>query len=155
MPAYYLYAVLPKIGGCGLTVQRDGQTCGYGFLFPRQMEGDTPVYTLRYHRMVDALSVDPDELTRQTAYLLTPRSQVIFYDPLTPKSYAPSHQIIGDLDVGRPDAAEAAAIRTIHQAVWNNPPEILYPVDMHSTEFALPTSLVARPTVRPPAFSLA
>ena len=144
MPAYYLYAVLPKIGGCGLTVQSDGQACGYGFLFPRQMEGDTPVYTLRYHGLADAPPVNPDELTRQTARLLTPHSQVIFYDPLTPKSYAPSHQIIDDLDLGRPDAEEAADVRTIHRAVWNNPPEILYPVDMHSTEFALPTSLVAR-----------
>ncbi|RLT44670.1 MAG: hypothetical protein DWI57_02800 [Chloroflexi bacterium] len=144
MPAYYLYAVLPKIGGCGLTVQRNGQTCGYGFLFPRQMEGDTPVYTLRYHRLAAAPPVDADELTRQTARLLALRSRVIFYDPLTPKSYAASHRIIGELDLGRPDESEAAAIRAIHRTVWNNPPEILYPVDMHSTEFALPTSLVAR-----------
>ncbi|MBI3958915.1 MAG: hypothetical protein HY328_08905, partial [Chloroflexi bacterium] len=144
MPAYYLYAVLPKIGGCGLTVQSDDQTCGYGFLFPRGLEGDAPVYTLRYHRLSAAPWVDPDELTRQTAALLTPYSRVIFYDPLTPKSYAASHQIIGDLDFGRPDAAEAADVRAIQQVVWNNPPEILYPVDMHSREFALATSLVAR-----------
>ena len=144
IPAYYLYAVLPKIGGCGLTVESDGQTCGYGFLFPRQMEGDVPVYTLRYHPLTDAPPVDPDELTRQTASLLNRTCRVVFYDPYAAHSYPATHRLIGDLDFGRPNAAEAADARTIQQAVWNNPPEILYPVDMHSAEFGLATSLVAR-----------
>ncbi len=144
MPAYYLYAVLPKIGGCGLTVQRDGQTCGYGFLFPRHLEGDVQVYTLRYHPLLGAPPVDPDELSDQTACLLERTCRIVFYDPYAAHSYPATHQTIGDLDFGRPNAAEAADVRTIHQVVWNNPPEVLYPVDMHSAEFGLATSLVAR-----------
>lgn len=144
MPAHYLHVTLPKIGGAGLTVQIDGQTCGYGFFFPRTMDGETPVYTLRYHRLPHAPTVDPDELAQRTANLLDPASRVRFYDPLAPKNYTPTHQKIGDLDFGRPDVGEAQTVRTIQQMVWNNPPEVLYPVDIHSAEFALATSLVAR-----------
>ncbi len=144
MPSHYLHVILPKIGGCGLTVRRDGQTCGYGFLFPRQMEGDVPVYTLRYHRLADAPPFDPDALTRQTARLLNPACRVVFYDPHAAHSYPASHRLIGDLDFGRPDASEAEDARTIQQVVWNNPPEVLYPADMYSAEFALATALVAR-----------
>ena len=144
MPAYYLYVVLPKIGGYGLTAHSDGQTCGYGFLFPRQWEGDVQVYTLRYHPLLGAPPVDPDELTRQTASLLKRTCRIVFYDPYAAHSYPASHRLIGDLDFGRPNEVEAADVRTIQQVVWNNPPEVLYPVDMHSAEFGLATSLVAR-----------
>jgi len=108
------------------------------------LDAEQSVYTLRYHRLDGAPAVDPDELVRQTAHLLDRQSRVVFYDPLIPKCYAPSHQPAGDLDLGRPDACEAEDIRRIQQVVWNNPPEVLYPVDIHSVEFALATSLVAR-----------
>lgn len=152
MPSHYLHVILPKIGGCGLTVQRDGQTCGYGYLFPREMEGDAPVYTLRYHRLADAPTVDPDELTGQAARLLNPACRVVFYDPHAVHSYPTSHRVIGDLDIGRPSASEAEAARTIQQVVWNNPPEVLYPADMYSAEFGLATSLVARADGQTAAF---
>ncbi|MFZ1754981.1 MAG: hypothetical protein WBO46_06045 [Caldilineaceae bacterium] len=144
MPAHYLYVILPKIGGCGLTVASDGQTCGYGYIFPRQMEGDVPAYTLRYHPVPGAPAVNPSELTRQTAALIASQCRVVFYDPLTPKTYTPSHRMLGGVDFGRATAAEAKAARTIQQTVWNNPPEVLYPVDIYSNEFALATALVAR-----------
>lgn len=144
MPSHYLHAILPKIGGSGLTVQRDGQTCGYGFLFPRQMDEDRPVYTLRYHQLPRTPPVDADDLAYQTARLLSPECRVIFYDPGAAHSYPASHQWIGDLDFGRPNANEAADARTIQRMVWNSPPEFLYPSDLYSAEFGLATSLVAR-----------
>ena len=144
MPSHYLSVILPKIGGYGLTVQRDGQTSGYGYLFPRQMDGDVPAYTLRYHPLPGAAGVDPDALTRQTATLLLGEASVVFYDPNAAHSYPASHRLIGELDFGRPSASEAADARSIQQVVWNNPPEALYPVDMYSAEFRLATGLVAR-----------
>lgn len=144
MPAHYLQVILPKIGGYGLTVQTAGKTCGYGFLFPCEMDGDTAVYTLRYHSLAGTSSVNPDELTSQSARLLGGESRVIFYDPHASHSYAPSHRMLGAVDFGRPSADEAKAARAIQQIVWDNPPEVLYPPDIHSTEFALATSLVAR-----------
>ncbi len=144
MPSHYLHVILPKIGGFGLTVQQDGHTCGYGYLFPRQMDGETPVYTLRYHSLAGVPPVDPDELIRQTARLLQRECSVVFYDPRAAHSYPASHRMIGDLDFGRPTASEAADARTIQQVVWNNPPEVLYPADLYSAEFGLATALVAR-----------
>jgi predicted GNAT superfamily acetyltransferase len=46
--------------------------------------------------------------------------------------------------VGRPSAEEAAQIPILQQQIWGSPPEFLYPADMHSVEFQLGTSLVAR-----------
>lgn len=144
MPSHYLHVILPKIGGYGLTVEKDGQTCGYGYLFPRQMDGKRPVYTLRYHQLPDISPVDSDDLADQTARLLSPESSVVFYDPHAAHSYPASHRLIGDLDIGRPNANEAADARTIQQVVWKNPPEVLYPPDLYSAEFGLATGLVAR-----------
>lgn len=144
MPSHYLSVTLPKIGGYGLTVQSDGESLGYGYFFPRQMDGDVPVYTLRYHPLPGAAQVDPDALTRQTATLLPGEICVVFYDPQAAHSFPASHRMIGDLDFGRPDGLEAEDARTIQQVVWNNPPELLYPADMYSAEFGLATSLVAR-----------
>jgi predicted GNAT superfamily acetyltransferase len=74
------------------------------------------------------------------------------YNPHTAHTYAASHQWQGTLDIGRPDAAEAAAIRDLQQQVWGSPPEFLYPSDIHSVEFGLGTSLVARLEGNPVGF---
>jgi len=69
---------------------------------------------------------------------------LFFYDPAEPHPYSATHQRVGVLDIGRPDAAEAATIRDQQQHIWGSPPEFLYPVDLHSRDFPLGTSLVAR-----------
>lgn len=144
MPAHYLHVILPKIGGCGLTVGKDGRTLGYGYLFPRRMEGETRIYTLRYHRLADAPPVVPEELARQVGALLGPDQRAVFYDPTAPHTYPESHETVDGLDLGHPSADEAQAIREMQQAVWESAPELLYPADIHSAEFGLATSLVAR-----------
>lgn len=144
MPAHYLQVILPKIGGCGLAVREGEQTLGYGFLFPRRMEGETRIYTLRYHRLADAPPVGPEELAEQVSALLGPEKRAIFYDPTAPHTYPESHETVDGLDLGHPSVDEAQAIREMQRAVWESAPELLYPVDIHSAAFGLATSLVAR-----------
>lgn len=152
MPAHYLQVVLPKIGGCAFSVHRQGQLAGYAYTFPRGLDGETRLYTLRFHSLPPAPVADGAAITRRAEELLPPGSRAIFYDSATPKSYQPDHRMFDGLDVGRPDAAEAQDARTIQQVVWNNPPEVLYPADIYSAEFALPTALVARADGRTAGF---
>ncbi len=57
-----------------------------------------------------------------------------------------THQTSFDrtLDLGRPDAAEAEQIRRLQQKVWMVADEYLYPADIHTPDFGLANSLVAR-----------
>lgn len=152
MPAHYLQVVLPKIGGCAFSVHWQGQLTGYIYAFPRGLDGEKRLYTLRFHSLAQAPAPDGAAITRHAEALLPPGSRGVFYDTTTPKSYLPDHRPFGDLDLGRPDAAEAEAARAIQQVVWNNPPEVLYPADIYSVEFALPTALVARADGRTAGF---
>jgi predicted GNAT superfamily acetyltransferase len=60
--------------------------------------------------------------------------------------------MVGGADIGRPDHAEAIAIRDLQQLVWGSPPGFLYPADIHSADFGLGASLVARVDSKPVGF---
>ncbi|MCB0112521.1 MAG: hypothetical protein KDD84_00440 [Caldilineaceae bacterium] len=118
------------------------RTIGYAFLFPRHFEGAQPVYTLRYHAIAGA------PMPAQGSVLAAVTEQIglstVFYDAAQPQQYSETHHMIGQLDFGHPGAAEVDQVRSLQQRIWNNPPDLLYPVDMHSDNFGLTTSLVAR-----------
>lgn len=144
LPYHFLYVTLTKIGG-KLVFFHEGQIlAGIGFLFPRRQrrDGILRTYTLRFHRV-------PGQNPATQAVLAAcqhalPEAAFVFYDPHGPLSYYPTHAAIGVVDVGRPDATEAAASREIQRQVWSAPEEFLYPRDIHSAEFAAGTSLIAR-----------
>ncbi len=48
-PSHFLRVVLPRIGGHAVLFQRGNHTAGVGFLFPRAIEAEQRVYTLRGH----------------------------------------------------------------------------------------------------------
>ena len=56
------------------------------------------------------------------------------------------------MDIGRPNAAEAAASRQIQRQVWGADEATLYPADLHSAEFGAGSSLVARVDGKPAGF---
>ncbi len=146
-PPHFLQSVLPHIGGQGVLVHQGDQQLGVGFLFPRQRN----TYTLRYHALLPALMVDLNALASQVAAHL-PGATIIPYDPQGKLTYAPTHDRVNSVDLGRPDQAEAEAVRTLQATVWGSSPASLYPADIHSVEFGLGTSLVARVADQPVGF---
>lgn len=153
-PPHFLQVVLSQIGGQVALIRQTNQTVGVCFLFPRvaspNQPSQPPAYTCRYH----LLSADSQLDLNAVRVYLEQRLQrdVFLYDPQAPHEYTASHEWIGPVDIGRPDEVEAASIRTLQQAVWGSPPEFLYPADIHSIEFGLGTSLVARVEGKPVGF---
>lgn len=115
-PEHFLKATLYKIGG-KVETYPDGSI---GFFFPSPRRGIT-----RLHR-----------------------GREMTYEPggISPSDfvYMATHHQVGSLDIGHPDSDEAAAIRDLQKNIWKTDPDRLYPVDIHSDQFGLPTSLVAR-----------
>ena len=149
LPHHFLEVVLPKIGGeciALVTSQADDAKtpCGYAILLPRDISGEGPVYTLRYEHVDGSPAASADEISSAVEKALPPRQRTLFYHPAEEHNFTPTHFNFEGVDCGRPDAAEAAAIRTMQQAIWHSPPDGLYPNDLHSDEAGLGCSLVAR-----------
>ena len=148
LPYHFLQAAFPHIGGVAVQVQQGEQVVGGAFALPYNSD---PVgaehrlaYVIRYHDAPSvAQPIDWASLRPHFVQLLA-SDQLRFYDPSASHSYTPTHQPVGVLDIGRPDATEAATIRDQQQQIWGSPPEFLYPVDLHSSDFPLGTTLVAR-----------
>lgn len=143
LPDYFLEVVLPKLGGAVAGIKRGEEVLGYGFFLPRGVEEGRRVYTLRLHPLPGATLPAHEELATLAQEHL-PASRVVVYDPAAAHTFCPDHQHFGPVDIGRPSAEEARQIPGLQQAIWNNPPDMLYPADIHSQEFRPGTSLVAR-----------
>jgi predicted GNAT superfamily acetyltransferase len=148
LPYHFLQAAFPHIGGVAVRVQDGEQVVAGAFALPYNSDPTSTdhrlAYVIRHHPALSAaMAMDWSLLHPQFAQLLA-TEQLLFYDPAAPHPYAPTHQTVGVLDIGRPDAYEAATIRDQQQHIWGSPPEFLYPVDLHSNDFPLGTSLVAR-----------
>jgi predicted GNAT superfamily acetyltransferase len=157
-PYHFLYVTLPKIGGYIAVFAEEGAArtgsgrsprVGIGFLFPRALEGSggeaRRVYTLRYHSLLSPETpVAAAAVTAACREALGPGGGVVFYDPHAPHTYERTGEEIGPVELGRPGAVEAEALRGVQAEVWGSPPEFLYPADIHSREFAAGSSIVAR-----------
>lgn len=154
-PYHYLSVVLQRIGGQIAIVEHDGVRLGAGFLFPRYharpdfKAGDA--YTLRYHRIFERDGIGLADLAAMISTTLG-GSEIVAYDPTVAQEYAPTYARYGDLDIGRPDPLEAARVRRLQQQIWGAASEFLYPIDMHSVDFGLATSLIARAEGEPAGF---
>ena len=147
LPSHFLQAAFPHIGGEVIRVQRDAVLVGVAFALPYDSDPPSshhvPAYVIRYHTLSASTRLEWETLRPQFTQLLQ-SSHIVFYDPTVSPSYMPTHRLVGEVDIGRPDGAEAATIRALQQQIWGSPPEFLYPADLHSGEFPLGTSLVAR-----------
>lgn len=147
LPSHFLQAAFPHIGGEVIRVQRDADLVGVAFALPYDSDPPSshhvPAYVIRYHSLSASTRLEWETLRPQFTQLLQ-SSHIVFYDPTVSPGYTPTYRLVGEVDIGRPDAAEAATIRALQQQIWGSPPEFLYPADLHSHEFPLGTSLVAR-----------
>lgn len=151
-PYHFLQVTLPRIGGCAAWIEEDGTRIGAGFIFPRQRErGGAHVFTMRYH-FFRGIPVPPREELAEATRDAMAGQDVFVYDPSAMQAYASTHKSYGPVEIGRPDADEAASIPALHAAIWGSPPEFIYPADMHSINFAAATSLVARVQGKPVGF---
>ena len=71
-------------------------------------------------------------------------AQVVFYDPTAPHTISPTRRWSTASASAVPPPTKPPASPTLHRRIWGSPPEFLYPADIHSIEFRLGTSLVAR-----------
>ncbi len=148
LPPHFLKSAFRRLGGEIFTVDRGGEMVGAAFLLPGPLSpagGRTA--TLRVHAAPQTGSqagpVDWEAVADLVAAQLSLAAVGIF-DPRLPHAFAPTHHLQDGLDLGRPDAAEAEQIRRLQQKVWMVADEYLYPADIHTPDFGLASSLVAR-----------
>lgn len=144
-PQHYLASTFPKIGGQIALLSREGRTCGVGFLFPRGVQEGRHIYTMRYHPVeTDCPGEQARHLLEEVGALLG-GARVVFYDPARPHHFnRTSEHLPQGIDIGAPDADEAATVRRVQETIWGAEPDALYPADLHSAGFGAGTTLVAR-----------
>jgi len=118
-PHHFLEATFPRIGGQVTVVKVGGKSVGAGFLFPRSLRAGLREFTLRFHQADPAFGIDQERLTAELEELLG-RDRVVFYDPQADPQYERTTQRIGEVDVGKPDAKEALAARSLQQEIWGS-----------------------------------
>jgi predicted GNAT superfamily acetyltransferase len=153
-PYHFLQAALLRIGGHVGVVEDDPAPRAVAFLFPRLTspfaDRGHQAYTLRLHPFPNSTPVTAGAVAKQLSEQMA--TTVIPYDPAGQLHFEPTHTTVQGIDIGRPDQNEAAAVRKLQQEVWGSPPAYLYPADIHSVEFGLGASLVARVEGRPAGF---
>jgi predicted GNAT superfamily acetyltransferase len=143
LPAYFVKTSFARMGGQVLQITGQDGLCGMGLLFPQAIVDGQPHYTLRI-QATPAAPLDGPAVAAVAEALLAPAKVQMIYWPSEPQQYAPSHEIVGEFDIGAPDQHEAEAICLLHQTIWQTTPEARFPADIHSCGFGLGTSLVAR-----------
>ncbi len=159
LPYHFLQAAFPHIGGQLFRLLMQEQVVAILFLLPhpapvqedgsadlehgQQTQGSLPAYIARCHNLAADTTFDPLQLQALLTQSLN-NAHVTLYDPQATHTYTATAQAVGALTIGRPNKEEASAIRLLQQKIWGSPPEYLYPVDIHSSDFPLGTTLVAR-----------
>ncbi len=142
-PPQFVKVAFPRLGGQVASFRDGDKFLAAGFLFPRNLRDGRREFTMRLHRLNRAATIDMAELL----HLLDRRlegSRFVLYDPAEKQSFERTGQPAGELEIGRPDEAEAWRMRELQQEIWRSEPDLLYPADIHSAAFQLGTSLVAR-----------
>ncbi len=141
-PRQFLQVTLPAIGGALVVAGNRAAPLAVGFLFPRDVQAGKKVYTLRYHMLAGDTQRDVEALAAAAAQRYD--AIIVPYDPLGAQRFAASHEGGAGCDIGAPDEHEAAQLPTLQSAIWQAGAGFLYPADIHSLDFHLATSLVAR-----------
>ncbi len=160
-PYHFLQVVLPSLGGAMVEVSAQDESRTrcilVGFLLPRDVspkldgwESDDrrrqhKEYTFRYHDISRGMlsAVTLDEIVQDLRQQLE-MADIFTYSPEEDHNFTMTEELVGNALIGRPNREESEKIRELHHEIWQSPPEYIYPSDIHSDEFRLATSLVAR-----------
>lgn len=145
-PPHFLKATFPKIGGKLVVLSQEGGNKTVVFLFPRDAQGN---FTARV-----ACSSESRVTDREIVEMLNSNDMpgIGVYTPEGVNTFEPSHKLVDGIDIGKPDMSEARQIRELQKQVWGALDDFLYPSDIHSKEFGLATTLVARQDGQPIGF---
>lgn len=138
LPAHFLKATFPRIGGRLALVTRAGRRVGVGFLLPRRGDGGRSAYTMRYHRLERGGGASGPGLAEAVSEALG-GAKVVVHDVEASHTYASDPGAIG-----RPGRSEAIQARNLQAEIWQGVADDLYPFDLHSVDSAPGTSLVER-----------
>lgn len=128
-PPHFLKATFPKIGGRIV-------------IFPQE-DGN---FTARVARSSGSAILD-SEMVQALNNTGLPCTEV--YNPEGKHTFNATHKLVDGIDIGRPNETEAAQVRELQRQVWGSTEDFLYPSDVHSEEFKLATTLVARQEGKP------
>ncbi|MEK7550337.1 MAG: hypothetical protein AAB535_00925 [Patescibacteria group bacterium] len=142
-PPHFLKATFPKIGGkIVIFPEEDGNKTAV-FLFPRDANGN---FTARIAHSSGSAVLDSEMVQALNNNGL---SCTEVYNPEGKHTFNATYKLVDGIDIGRPDETEAAQVRELQRQVWGSTEDFLYPSDIHSVEFGLATTLVARQDGQP------
>jgi predicted GNAT superfamily acetyltransferase len=142
-PPHFLKSTFPEIGGQLIEFFQGSETAAYGFLFPRGIEHGRNIFTLRLHRLPGDEFIYESE-AKLLAEALLPGVRVVVFDPAGDLQMPGSVLAPGDVEIVRPNAAEAELLRALQGRIWGSDGDLLYPSDIHALGFGAGTSLIAR-----------
>lgn len=160
-PPHFLKKTLPSIGGHIIEYKNPSGLMGVGFIFPRRVDGQLG-YTLRLHTLSEKLTLDEAKILAQDAIsvgALPIKEQPITVVPYVPQEHRPLDP--GSASTFVPEGViirgatlkDGQAIRSLHREVWDvRSDDFLYPADIHSSAFSLPTTLIATVDSAPVGF---
>lgn len=151
-PGHFLKATFPKMGGLVARLRTGQHVGGVAFLFPRALDGDGRTFILRLHRVSSNFDASAAEIAAAVERQIGIRASC--YEPTSPDvTYAGQTSPGSGLEIDRPTASDAAAVRDLQQKIWHpDSPDALYPSDLHSLEFCPGTSLIAKVDGAPVGF---
>lgn len=147
-PPHFIKKTLVSIGGGVVRFTSNHELIGAGFLFPRNNQ-DGYDFTLRVHKTLEGNSpLNDDRLSEEVQRAILERTG----KNARVKLYVPEDQTLGDgarvtqdgLQILDTPETDAYNVRALQRKIWGVAnDDFLYPVDMHSRNFALATSLLA------------
>ncbi len=139
-PPHFLKSTFPKIGGEVAILKYSDSSVGALFLFPRRK--DSKRFTARIQLAPGGGKYIDKANIHQT--LAWAGVDFELYDPRIGYAFNETHSSFNGFDIGRPSREEAESVRILQKSIWNATNDYLYPVDIHSDEFDIGTSLVVR-----------
>lgn len=145
-PPHFIKKTLRSIGGEVIEFKDKNQLIGVGFMFPRVDENGRG-YTLRFHSTSEKIELDKiQSLAEQALYTKHgKRLPVFLYVPEEAGKQDEVQSVFQNgLAIERTSLNTAPAIRNLQKKIWGVlDDDFLYPEDIHSNGFSLPTSLIA------------
>lgn len=140
--SHFLHSTFPKIGGEIYKISLHMELKAVAFLYPsvhQQKNG----YILRLYKLSEISKNELQKIGEQILKMVN-GSFVNIYNPNECKTYTSTSYDEFSYKVGNPNKEEAEKIRELQRKIWGSTEESLYPSDIHSDDFSLPTSLVLR-----------
>lgn len=155
-PPHFVKKTLISIGGSVIEFSNDNHLLGAGFIFPRRI-GEERGFTLRFHNISPVLSSEAAFLLTKTAindrskqpihmylYVLSELPELPELPENDTNGFPSENTVQEEVSIERTLPNEGSTVRDLQREIWGvTSDDFLYPGDIHTKEFALPTSLIA------------